>query len=358
MNTTEDQANILPTKVSRVPTSFTGDDSNGWKCDPESFPRWTAQPVLTWVESLAAATEAGERQQSNDQGPMMVDSLSLSAPSVVTSPVAWALDNPAFKHSHTPTAMDRRRSLPVSKPKDWDLYFLGADNDPQASGYVCQITSLVVHIESLTHQDVDVPAKALIEDYPLVQFRFEHIFNRIIENPDYKSEAEKRRALTTLYEETIAKLQDIAETATFGEKPRGNNSASKMTPPPVASSVSFETSPVAKKDLSKYMTAWLRDNWTNPYPDEEGLAEMASACGTTPTIVSNWLINARTRKWRPAIIKAVELNRPADYLLEDSLCIFDGGTVAPLPAPDNLDLGEMDDDDHDLKRIKHSHSSI
>mmetsp|Transcript_16891 Transcript_16891/g.34902 ORF Transcript_16891/g.34902 Transcript_16891/m.34902 type:complete len:262 (-) Transcript_16891:1078-1863(-) len=82
---------------------------------------------------------------------------------------------------------------------------------------------------------------------------------------------------------------------------------------------------LAKKDLSSFMKEWLRSNWTNPYPDEDGLEEMARECGVSTSVVSNWLINARTRKWRPAILKAMELHRSPDFLLEDSLRIFDGG---------------------------------
>ena len=86
----------------------------------------------------------------------------------------------------------------------------------------------------------------------------------------------------------------------------------------------------SKPDMIVYMTAWLRDNWINPYPDDVVLSEMAAHCGTTPTIIGNWLINTRTRKWRPAIVKAMQLNRLAAYLLEDSLCFFDGRPVRPL----------------------------
>ena len=111
-------------------------------------------------------------------------------------------------------------------------------------------------------------------------------------------------------------------------------------------------SPDKKKDLPEYMTSWLRNNWTNPYPDEPGLEEMARACGTTSTIVSNWLINARTRKWRPAIVKASKMKRPSYMLLEDSLCLFDGGTVRPLPEQD-----EEEDEGTASKRIKRSYSS-
>ena len=80
----------------------------------------------------------------------------------------------------------------------------------------------------------------------------------------------------------------------------------------------------SKKDFSEVMNAWLRENWTNPYPDEEGLVQIANSCGCTTSVVSNWLINARTRKWRPAIVKAFENGRPASLLHEDSINIFDG----------------------------------
>ena len=82
-----------------------------------------------------------------------------------------------------------------------------------------------------------------------------------------------------------------------------------------------------KKFFTNYMNKWLKNNWTNPYPDDEGLAIMATENCTTETIISNWLINARTRKWRPSIVKAFELERPADMLMEDSIRIFDGENV-------------------------------
>lgn len=90
--------------------------------------------------------------------------------------------------------------------------------------------------------------------------------------------------------------------------------------------------PGKKQDLSKYMTQWLRENWTNPYPDEIAIQQMSSECGSTSTVISNWLINARTRKWRPSIIKAYEMERPADLLLEDSINIFCGKPVRKLDS--------------------------
>ena len=90
---------------------------------------------------------------------------------------------------------------------------------------------------------------------------------------------------------------------------------------------SIDTREFDKKCFTRYMNKWLKNNWTNPYPDDEGLSIMAAENGTTETIISNWLINARTRKWRPSIVKAFELGRPADMLMEDSIRIFDGENV-------------------------------
>jgi len=86
----------------------------------------------------------------------------------------------------------------------------------------------------------------------------------------------------------------------------------------------------SKKEFTEYMNCWLKQNWTNPYPDDEGLADIALFCGTTITIVSNWLINARTRKWRPAIIQAYDNERPAELLHEDSIRIFEGKKLMEL----------------------------
>jgi len=86
----------------------------------------------------------------------------------------------------------------------------------------------------------------------------------------------------------------------------------------------------AKKKVADYMTNWLRRNWINPYPDESCLEQMAKDCGTSKTVVNNWLINSRTRKWRPAIAKAYELGRPTVLLKEDSIRIFDGKPLQEL----------------------------
>ena len=41
-------------------------------------------------------------------------------------------------------------------------------------------------------------------------------------------------------------------------------------------------------------------------------------------VINNWLINAQNRKWRPALEQAYKLGRPATFLREDSLKIYEG----------------------------------
>ena len=105
-----------------------------------------------------------------------------------------------------------------------------------------------------------------------------------------------------------------------------------------------------QQDTASILTAWLRENWTNPYPDQAGLVALTHACGaTSTTVVSNWLINARTRKWRPAMVQAVALRRPPEYLLEDSLRIFDG--QQPVTTAKRIKV-ESDDDEDDCRSLK------
>jgi Homeobox KN domain len=57
---------------------------------------------------------------------------------------------------------------------------------------------------------------------------------------------------------------------------------------------------------------------------------MAEECNASTDVISNWLIDARRRKWRPALRKSISLNRPADMLLEDSIRIFDHEPIRDL----------------------------
>jgi Homeobox KN domain len=308
---------LFPTKVSE----FSLFDGN---VEYRAFPRgrtsrWTALPISQWIQSLAAATE------TNDQlGPIAIAGMNLSDPSPPMLPVAS-------------TARASRMCAGLSIPDDvvssWNYLSLVDENDPMASMYTRQMNSLAGHLEAsigltttMTPVATISPSKveSWTKSYRTLQNRFQYTFQGILEQhrrdfapksarggppPVVSTETgDVRVLLDTLYEETIEKLYP------------------KPPVKPVAEA--------SKHDLARFMTAWLRANFTNPYPDDEGMSEMAAQYGTTNQVISNWLINARTRKWRPALITASEMGRPADLLLEDALNIFDGKAVREIDPSD------------------------
>lgn len=148
----------------------------------------------------------------------------------------------------------------------------------------------------------------------------------------------KRELLNNLYLNTVQKLEALLSMARNIEMEKITTSGVTYpikTPKGSRNKASGNDSN-SKKYFGQFMNRWLIDNWTNPYPDDEVMNEIAVACDTSTEIVSNWLINARTRKWRPAIVKAYELGRQADCLLEDSIHIFEGKPIREILSSPNL----------------------
>jgi Homeobox KN domain len=185
--------------------------------------------------------------------------------------------------------------------------------------------------------------KDQVSTYSSIRKNFELRFKQILRDScsphsyDYNNDKSKetRLALDALYEDTIVQMNQLVAISTGSQYDASfcaTSLSNNISPHPVSrSSFSGQINTTSsKKEFVSYMTAWLRDNWTNPYNDDEGLEEMAAATGSSTEVISNWLINARTRKWRPALRKALALNRPASYLLEDSLNIFDRKPVRAL----------------------------
>jgi hypothetical protein len=363
--------NILPTKAFQVDPSTTV-----WKPFPKAPVRWAAQPVLEWVESLAAATEQGEAQNHGCKvAPLSIAGIDLSDESPPRKlPATWKTDNvyhpcpdSGSKRVHA-TTEQAWSSTAVLAPTSWDLAYVQQGDPVGGNRFCCDVSPLAVRFESL----MATPMKTMDPTIPFnpqvyygIQGLLEFKFGRILDQCPYDSDngtsfnfGESRKLLNTLYNETIQKMHELVEksapTASPNQKYTSTLSVVDYTKAqgfpmkkPAASASASSTVVVPKKDFSKYMTSWLRDNWTNPYPDEDGLVDMARECGTTSTIVSNWLINARTRKWRPAIIKATGLSRPSEILLEDSIRIFDGRPLRPLVGGHNGAGDEDDGDGHD-----------
>ena len=362
---------LVPTKVNQFAASD-GSDRIAFEAFPRGqASRWTTQPVLEWIESLAAATEANDRR-----GPMMIGGTTLlSEPS------------PPLPHGSLPAQLptdqlvtqqqqQQQQQHDLVKPRLWDLSYID-QHDPMAWTYTRQIYSLAVQFEDLagvSKTPTQVPTEQtenMMAAYRILQTRVEFTFGRIMgqqpvsyppsirlsssihhhsqyphsgmalvpppqQQVNASTDGDTRVLLDALYQETIRKLQSlIAE-----HHPNGSSKPSVPSRklPSALMTTTVKTLPTSKpqskQEFAKYMTAWLRDNWTNPYPDDQVLAEMAAQCGTTIPVISNWLINARTRKWRPAIIKATELGRPSDLLQEDSINIFEGKPVREITSTD------------------------
>ena len=313
---------------------------------------WESQSVLDWVSSLAHTAE-----QRGGSGPIEIGDIRLSEPVEAPPQLVEETTGPNKKRTKS-TPNDRQHSCPpppYAAPMYWDLSYI-ACSDPYVDSPGCQYLSrlrqVAVQYESLLYSYGFGENNKFWNDYQTVQHRLYFLFGRIFAQypPGTNlSTGPLRSALDTLYRETIQQVQNLMEHITKNSTKKETSrplTECPMSPPPVTQSSSSPAArsqqTVPKRDMANYLTSWLRDNWTNPYPDEEGVAEMAQICGTTPTVISNWLINARTRKWRPAIVKASELNRPADLLLEDSINIFDGKPVRPLEAWDGSSLMAAD----------------
>lgn len=289
---------------------------------PNSIVRWTAQPVVEWVEHLAAAVENAE----GSTRPITINGVELSEPSP-----SWRLAHPKPSSTLWVQPDEQASNDPndwTNVPKHWDVSFL-QQRDPSSWSAAQRMSHLAVQIESLPALD--------LAQYEMVHTRLEFTFGRILAQFPHGTppeHGELRYLLDTLYNDTARKLQEVLKHATDPPPPKG----------PIREMPQVPT--IAKKDFGKYMTQWLLENWTNPYPDEDGLEYMSRECGVTPTVVSNWLINARTRKWRPSIVKATQLTRPSAMLLEDSIALFQN-----IPLRQLLDHPE-DGDDATRRRFK------
>lgn len=363
---------LLPAPVANDAKSFVSD--NEQQMAKESRLRWIGMDPLTWIELLSSETEERELETARATfiktgPPLRIKGVPMAtaSPAVQISSCSGTpnrkLDNsipmtdslctprlsvPTLGNEDCKAAAEDipRQSAPItttplpaccfnvpSTPTGgiiWDLSFL-VRCDPQASDSCTKMQTLAQEIEAIARVGNTVEA-----NYKRIRDHLSFTFDWILSQATRKGRGakhEQRMLLNILYAETIHKMEALLSMAQ--ERPSVLKAASVTSTPSKANQRVDKdarvSSTAAKKEFSKYMTTWLRNNWTNPYPDDDGLTKIADDCGVTQTIVSNWLINARTRKWRPAIMKAFKMERPIDMLLEDSLNVFDGNCVRELP---------------------------
>jgi Homeobox KN domain len=354
----------IPSATILLPTKLYSLDANHAHPHPSADQPsvWSAQPVLQWVESLACATEELDRK-----GPVSIGGAQLSqktsfAETVMTDNVPQMYRSAQATRTfgtHQPSKPFNR----ASGSRGWDLTFIES-KDPHAWSLTQQISSLSISFEELVYSKngtAIIPTaeiEKLSASFQVARSRLEFTFGRIMNQsqgpaplptasftedegeegtvflgPHFTSGETTRGLLDKLYEETAQKLKSLIA-AYQKQRHSGHGKPSAIPSTPLyASGMIPKDPPMPKQEFSAYMMKWLRENWTNPYPDDEGVVELANHCGVTVHVISNWLINARTRKWRPSIVKASEMGRPALVLFEDSLNIFDGKPLRDLSIP-------------------------
>jgi hypothetical protein len=287
--------------------SFAGQDD-----DADSV-QWHGMTPLELIASLAGATELKEAADGMSVEPIRVNGTKLSSKTPSIPPLVKKRDNGHKKQdvNDLTTLTESHHDLPPLPP--WDPSYL-LTNDVYALDSVERIQALAHTLETMPHYVHVKGSYERIQDH--LAGTSEWIHTTYCGQLTAETAAEKFQLLCNLYGETIHKMEALVDmTANLG----GPEEEAKMA-----------SKPLVKRDFAEYMVQWLKGNWTNPYPDEDGLETMARDCGVTTSVVNNWLINARTRRWRPAIVRAYELKRPADLLLEDSINIFDGNPVREM----------------------------
>ena len=313
---------------------------------------WEGLTPLQFVEKI---TKQAESKVTSSQGQLLrthcVDPALMMATATTTATSGYADGNTGRKRGRmTGSTTDSDVAVPPPVPlPPWDLTFLiKTDPDPRlACDTANKLGALALQIETSPNYFLCSPSYKRLREELAASCQLIHAEH-------INSPANRRSLLDNLYAHTVQKMEVLATMMKDIQPPSGPTmlpadaignasdvSSGRDGPPSstIGTSSRRSKSPkkkghkvFSKRDFASYMEKWLRDNWTNPYPDDDGLAEIADDCATTAQIVSNWLINARTRKWRPAIVKAYDLGRPADTLLEDAVNLFQG---VPL-----RDLGE------------------
>lgn len=239
---------------------------------------WSAQSPLEWLQELAHQMEGLNQQNS-------------TSPVTGGSPPSLLAPKDHTPHTLLQSTLALQDETLLHEPRIWTRLTWYYERDSQSWYAFQHMACLANLVERLD----DLP----IAEYSAIQDHFASVMNRVLTQRE-RFEGETRQTLNAHYLQTIDKLKAILN---------------------------------SRRSFTEYMTAWLLDNWINPYPDNDNLVLMAQECKSTPQVVNNWLINARTRKWRPALVKATALHRPSQMLLEDSMRIFQGKPIRSLGLP-------------------------
>jgi Homeobox KN domain len=283
--------------------------------------RWVQMNPSEWLEILKA-----EAMSSGTLKPIVPDphqkhfgteSFTSSISSLATTfPVGQK------RYGATPSAemeldVDRLLSTvdATSMPSLWNFQSI------HPSPLVDRTRKLVLAIEAQSTFEVMKPSLEQIRDH------FTFWLSKMKSLPQHRS----LERFEMLCHDTITKLQHLLTEAMGFQEFSCHVSSPNLIP-----SVDFgvvQSSPAHTQNRTAFhshMNNWLRANWINPYPDEAVSHQLAYETGENVHVVNTWLVNARSRRWRPAVLKAFELGRPSEHLLEDSINIFEDKPLRPV----------------------------
>ncbi len=298
--------------------------------------RWVKMNPIEWIDDLNSKAKASEALKLNGTpsnkfwavAPQIATSSSL-----VPANENCTVDNFASRENHawlhspvlvpassltaTPADVDMLVAMVDTKvmPQWWDFRSI------QQSTSIDRIRALVLAIEG---QPMFTEMKSALE-----QIRDHFTFSLTHVKGLQASQSEEEFEM--LCQDTIHRLQALLMLFVKSHEKEDSARTGPSTPPR-ASRESIRSSPTTgnKDAFQQHMNNWLRANWINPYPDEAVSHQLAYETGESVNVVNTWLVNARSRRWRPAILRAFELNRPSEFLMEDSINLFEAKPVRPL----------------------------
>jgi Homeobox KN domain len=308
--------------------------------------QWQGMNPLAWIESICGEVEERESLANGGKiaAPIRINHSNLSMLCAVhpilniehgqKTQLQWPTNSFPNVETFDLKEEGQRKRVRVSakdhgaKNCEWD--FNGLFNDPsQPRLLVKSLQCLASEMES-----IGVTSRFVQRSYLRIRCLFYAGLGRITVADGPRTSIHSDALLLALYNDAKRKMEALIQMARLEAAPSSDGADGSSSSAP-------EAATLEKKEFVIFMTAWLRENWMNPYPDDDGLSEMAAVCSSTPTVIGNWLINARTRKWRPAIVKAFEMGRPSELLLEDSLNLFDGNPLRELPGFDGKPLQDL-----------------
>ena len=312
----------------------------------DKYSKWEGFSPIEFVESLASSafkSYAGSNEVEMGGDEPLDWSLLGNFLAEDTKPIPEAIQQLKKSNNQEQATVGSKRSMEQSDCGEyrwkssklsnssltlpWNIDFITKlDYSKEGNDAHASLFQLSLELESIlpnSHQNIYSSYHRLRQDFERSFYLITQTSNGL--QQEWGMTAFSRKELDDIYQEVLFKITTlirIAREAQMSASTKLSTIDSNRGSCSVDRVVRNEH--ISKKMLAEYMNDWLKANWSNPYPDEDTFQEISKEIGASPTIISNWLINARTRKWRPAIVKAYELGKPSETLLDDAVSIFEG----------------------------------